>query len=79
MEVGGWDGDGEGEGGDLGERVDAGVGSARALREDRLTGDVVDGLGERALDGGQARLDLPAVEGGAVVGESGFPERHDAA
>ena len=62
-------GDVEGEGGDLGEGVDAGVGAAGALREDGLAGDVVDGLGESALDGGKAGLDLPAVEGRAVVGE----------
>ncbi len=37
---------------------------------------MVDGLGERSLDGGRFGLDLPAVEGSAVVGEDSFPERH---
>ena len=64
----GRDGGGEGEGGDLGEGVDAGVGAAGALGEDGFTGDVVEGLGEGALDGEKAGLDLPAVEVGAVVG-----------
>ena len=76
MEVGGGDGDGEGEGGDLAEGVDAGVGAAGALGEDGFAGDVVDGAGEGALDGGQAGLDLPAVEGGSVVREDGLPVRH---
>ena len=72
VEVGGGDGGAEGEGGDLGEGVDAGVSAAGALGEDRLGGDVGDGAGEGSLDGGQAGLDLPAVEGCAVVDESGF-------
>ena len=76
VEVGGGDGDGEREGGDLGEGVDSGVGAAGALREDGLSGDALDGLGEGALHGGEIGLDLPAVVGGSVVGESGFPVRH---
>jgi hypothetical protein len=28
------------------------------------------------LDGGELWLDLPAVKGGAVVGEGGLPEGH---
>ncbi len=75
-EVGGRDGGGEREGGDLGEGVDAGVGAAGALGEDGFAGDVVEGLGEGALDGGEAGLDLPAVEGRAVVGEDEFPVLH---
>ncbi len=43
MEIGGGDGAAEGEAGDLGEGVDAGVGAAGALREDDLAGDVVEG------------------------------------
>ena len=35
-----------------------------------------DGLRESALNGGERGLDLPAVVGGSVVGEGGFPERH---
>jgi hypothetical protein len=76
MEVGGGDGDGEREGGDLGKGVDAGVGAAGALREDGLSGDALDGFGEGSLHGGEIGLDLPAVVGGSVVGESGFPVRH---
>ena len=71
-EVGGGDGGVEGEGGDLREGVDAGVGAAGALGENGLAGDVVEGVGEGALDGGQAGLDLPAVEGGAVVARVSF-------
>ena len=44
MEVGGGDGYGEGEGGDLGNGVDAGVGAAGALRKDSFSGDMVDCL-----------------------------------
>jgi hypothetical protein len=55
------------------EGVDAGVGAAGALREDALAGGAVDGVGERALDGGQAGLDLPSVVGGSVVGEGELP------
>ncbi len=53
--VGGGNGGVESEGGDLGEGVDAGVGAAGALGEDGFSGDVVDGLGEGALDGGEVR------------------------
>ena len=63
----------EKEAGDLAEGVDAGVGASGALREDGFPGDVADGFGESALDGWERRLDLPAVEGGAVVGEGELP------
>lgn len=76
MEICGGDRDGEGEGGDLGEGVDAGVGAAGALGENGLAGDAMDGLGERALYGGEGWLDLPAVVGGSVVGEDCLPVRH---
>ncbi len=76
MKVGGGDGYGEREGGDLGEGVDAGVGAARALRQDGLSGDVVDCLSESALDGGEIGLDLPTVVWGPVVGEDELPVRH---
>jgi hypothetical protein len=76
MEVGRGDGGVEREGCDLSEGVDASVGASGALGEDGFSGDVMDGLGEGSLDGGQSWLDLPAVEGSAVVGEDGFPERH---
>ena len=75
-EVGWRDGGVEGKADDLAEGVDAGVGASGALREDGFPGDVADGFGESALDGWERRLDLPAVEGGAVVGEDEFPERH---
>ena len=76
VEVGGGNGDVEGEGGDLGEGVDSGVGAAGALGEDGLSGDAVDGVGEGSLNGGEVGLDLPAVEGGSVVAEDGFPDGH---
>jgi hypothetical protein len=66
----------DGEGGDLGEGVDAGVGSSGALREDALAYGAVDGVGEEALNGWQAGLNLPSIEGCAVVGESELPVRH---
>ncbi len=64
MEVGGGDGYAEGEGGDLSEGVDAGIGAAGALRKDGVSGDVVDCPRESALDGGEVGLDLPTVVGG---------------
>jgi hypothetical protein len=77
VEVGGGDGGVEGERGYLGEGVDAAVGASGALGEYGLSGDVVDGLGEGSLDSGKSGLDLPTMEGGAVVGEDGFPNRHE--
>ncbi len=77
MEVGRGDGSFEGEGCDLGEGVDASVCTSGALGKHSLSGDLVDGLGKCSLYGGQTWLDLPAVEGRAVVGEDGFPKRHD--
>lgn len=76
MEVGGGDGDGEGDGGDLSQGVDAGVGAARALRENGFAGDAVDGLRQGALNGREIGLNLPSVVGGSVVGEDEFPVRH---
>jgi hypothetical protein len=77
MEVGGGDGSSEREGGHLGEGVDAGVGAAGALGEDVLSGDVADRVGERALDGRQLGLNLPAVVGASIVAESYLPVRHE--
>jgi hypothetical protein len=76
MEVCRGDWDGDGEGGDLGEGVDAGVGAARALGENGFAGDALDGLREGALNGGEIGLDLPTVVGGSVVGQDEFPVRH---
>jgi hypothetical protein len=76
MKVGCRDRDSEGEGGDLGEGVDAGVGAARALGENGFAGDAVEGLDECALNSGESGLDLPAVVGGSVVGECDLPVRH---
>ncbi len=78
MEVCGRDGDGEGEGGDLAEGVNASVGAARALGKDGFACDTVDCLGECALNGRQVGLNLPAVVGCSVVGEGGLPVRHGA-
>lgn len=71
-------GDVEGEGGYLGEGVDAGVSAARALGKDGFAGDAMDGLRESSLDSGKGGLDLPAAVGSAVVGEDGLPEGHKA-
>jgi hypothetical protein len=56
--------------------VDAGVGAAGALGEDTFADGAVDGVGEEPLDGGERWLDLPSVEGCAVVGEDELPVRH---
>ncbi len=73
-----WHGDGSGgcEGCNLAEGVHTGVGAAGALGKDVLACDGMDGVGECALDGGEAGLNLPTVEGGAVVAEREFPECH---
>ena len=62
--------------GDLSEGVDAGIGAACAVDEDFFLGDLAGGFGDGALNGRLARLDLPAVEGGAVVGNGEFEEAH---
>ena len=76
MEIGGGDGYGEGEGGDLCEGVDAGVGASRALGKNGFSSDAMDGFCEGALDSGEIGLDLPTVEWGSVVGEDELPMRH---
>ena len=60
------------KGGDLREGVDSGIGASGTLREQTLRGETLNGVGERALNCGLAGLDLPSVEGGAVIGESEF-------
>ena len=74
--VRGGDVGGEVEACNLGKRVDSRVGASGALGKNDFAGEVLDGLGEGALDGGQVRLDLPAMEGGAIVGEGEFPGPH---
>ena len=54
---------------DLAERVNAGIGAAGAVDGDRFLGDLAEDVVEGALDGGQAGLELPAVEVRAVVGD----------
>jgi hypothetical protein len=79
VEVGAGDGDGEREGRYLSEGVDAGVGAAGALGEHGFAGDVMNHVGEGALDGRQVGLNLPAVEGGSIVAEGYLPVRHEVA
>jgi hypothetical protein len=76
LEVDGGDGRGEGEAGDLGESVDAGVSATGALGQNALSGDAEEGVGEQTLDGRQDGLDLPAVVGRAVVGEDELEVGH---
>jgi len=76
LEIGCGNRRGERERGDLSERVYAGVGAARALRKYSLAYSAVDGVGEEPLHGGQAGLDLPSVEGRAIVGECELPVSH---
>lgn len=61
------------EGCDLSAGMDAGVGASAALRENMFVGDACDGGGDLALNGRLSRLDLPAVEISAVVGERELP------
>ena len=74
-DVGGGNGAGGLKGCDLGERVHAGVGASGALGQKLFSGEALDGVGESSLDGGLAGLDLPAVKGGAVIGEGEFEVR----
>ncbi len=76
VKVLGRDGGREGDGGDLGKGVDAGVGTAGTLGEDGFANDAMEGLGEGTLDRGEAGLNLPAVEAGAVVREGELPVGH---
>ena len=57
----------------LTERVDTRVGASGALRKHRFASDVVDSSGDRPLNRGERRLNLPAVEVSAVVRKSEFP------
>jgi len=57
------------EGGDLRKGMDAGVGAAGALRKDGFAGQVAKRGRKGALNGREVGLDLPAVEGSAVVAE----------
>ena len=55
--------------GDLAEGVDARVGAARAVQNEAFLGDAAQNVYDFTLDGRFVRLDLPAVEVGAVVGK----------
>lgn len=61
------EGAGGGQAGDLPKGVNTGVGSAGSGHLDRFPEDLFEGFCENPLDGGPAGLDLPAVEGRAVV------------
>jgi hypothetical protein len=76
VEVFGGDGAGEVEVGYLGEGVNAGVCATRTLGKGRFAGFVLEGGGKGALNGRATGLDLPAVVGGSVIGEGGFPALH---
>jgi hypothetical protein len=67
------DGRGQLTGCDLGLCMDPGVGASAALGQDALPGDALDGVGQLALNGEVAGLDLPAVEIGSVIGEGELP------
>jgi hypothetical protein len=66
----------ERKGGNLAQRVNPRVGSARALGKDSLSRDMVQSLNESALNRGQAGLNLPAMIAGTVVGNRELPVRH---
>src|SRR5882757_2383346 len=76
MEIGGGDVAFEGKGGDLGERMDAGIGATRALGQNDFAGDVLDDLRQSSLDSSKSWLYLPAMKGRAIVGENCLPELH---
>ena len=76
LEFGGGEGGLRFEMGDLAEGVDAGIGAACAVDEDFFLSDLAGGFGDGALDGRLGGLDLPAVEGGAVVGDGEFEVAH---
>jgi hypothetical protein len=56
----------------LSERVDAGIGAARALRESFFAGEVFESEHQRPLNGQSVRLDLPSGEVVAIVSEREF-------
>jgi hypothetical protein len=60
----------------LTERMDTGVGAARAVNDDLLLRDLRGDFVQRALDRRHARLDLPAVEVRAVIGDGEFQGAH---
>jgi hypothetical protein len=61
---------------DLAERVDAGVCSAGAVNGYLFLSDFAEYIGDCALNGGDAGLDLPAVECGAVISKGQFDVTH---
>jgi hypothetical protein len=60
------------EGYDLGEGVDSSVRASGALRQQLLPCQALYGAGQGALNGRLAGLNLPSVEGRAVIGEREF-------
>jgi hypothetical protein len=53
----------------LGQRVYASVGAARALWQDILTGKSLQAIGQRALHRSESGLHLPAMKFRAIVGK----------
>ena len=60
----------------LAERVDPGVRPARSVSHNIFFGDFARGVIDGALNRGQAGLELPAVEGGAIVRDREFDVAH---
>ena len=67
LQVNAGDGIGKGTGGDLGEGMDSGIGAARRGDGNAGAFDFGDDALDSFLDGGDAGLDLPTVEVGAIV------------
>jgi hypothetical protein len=63
VEVGRRNGAVDGEGGDLAQRVDPGIGTTGALRQNRLPRNPANRVGQRSLDGREARLDRQPWKG----------------
>src|SRR5712692_2185851 len=64
------------EAADLTERMNPGVGASGTMQNDVLLCEPSQHFNNFALDGGLARLNLPAVEIGAVVGDGKLEIAH---
>ena len=72
-EIGGWDVRLKSDAGNLSQCVHAGIGAARSLGQGRFAEDAAKRGLQFALNGGFARLNLPAREVGSVVSDGELP------
>lgn len=71
-QIGFWNGGLQPHGSDLPERMNPGVGAARTLRQHILSCEPIEAVGESALQGLQAGLNLPPVKLRPVIGQRDF-------